>query len=373
MLERYGHGGDLETASALYGRAPDDFVDFSSNMNPWGPPAGAREAMLRAWARIDAYPDPAARALRRRLSEKHGVPMEAIWVGNGAAEAIDLALRAIRPAVAAVAAPGFAEYETAVAHAGGRTRDLALRAEEGFALRAEEIAAAAAGGADAVVLGHPNNPTGRTLGADAIEAALGACRAVVVDEAFLDFSPAEEELTLVRRAAETPGLFVTRSMTKFYAIPGLRLGYLVAHPDEVERIRSLAVPWSANGIALEVGAAALDDAAFAARTLAWLPPERAWLSARLASLGLHPYPSEANFLLVRLPEGVRAGNLQTALGRGGVLIRSAATFRGLGEAYIRLAVKRREQNERLLSALASGLAETAGRTDPAPSAEGRAR
>jgi threonine-phosphate decarboxylase len=150
-------------------------------------------------------------------------------------------------------------------------------------------------------------------------------------------------------------LFVTRSLTKFYAIPGLRLGYVVAHPDEIRRIRELAVPWSANGIALEVGAAVLEDRAFAERTLAWLPPERAWLTGRLKALGLQVYASEANFLLVRFgPQqgGHRVSEAQAALGRQGILIRNASTFKGLDDdTYFRLAIKSREQNEQLLQAL----------------------
>lgn len=353
MLERYGHGGDLETASALYGRAADAFIDFSSNMNPWGPPDGAKAALLRAWERIDAYPDPAARRLRARLAERHGVPPESIWVGNGAAEAIDLALRAIRPGVAVLAAPGFAEYKTAVVHAGGRTLVLQLWAEHGFEVTAEDVAGAGQY-ADTIVLGHPNNPTGRHLSAAAIEAALDSCRAVVIDEAFLDFAPKEDELTLVRRAAAQRGLFVTRSLTKFYAIPGLRLGYVVAHPDEIARIRALAVPWSANGIALEVGEAVLADNAFAERTLAWLPPERDFVASRLEALGLTVYPSDANFHLVRFSanEAYRVSTLQADLGRQGFLIRNAATFKGLeDDTYFRLAVKKREHNDQFLDAL----------------------
>lgn len=364
MLERYGHGGDLDTAAALYGRPAGSFLDFSSNMNPWGPPASAKAAMLRAWERVAAYPDPAARRLRQALAEKHGVPPDAIFVGNGAAEVIDLALRAIRPGVAALTAPGFAEYETAVVHAGGRARRIALREADGFRLRAADVEAAAAE-ADTIVLGHPNNPTGGLLGKDAIEAALSGYRNVLIDEAFLDFSADEERLTLACRAAARPGLFVTRSMTKFYAIPGLRLGYVIAHPDEIARIRALAVPWSVNGIALEAGEAVLRDAGYSERTLAWLPAERERLSAGLAALGLRPYPSAANFLLARLPSGVKAGAVQAALGRDGVLIRSAATFPGLGDDYVRAAVKRREDNERLLSALGKALGAESQSCDPA--------
>jgi len=303
---------------------------------------------------------PAGEIVRRLLAERHGVPMEAIWVGNGAAEAIDLALRAVKPTEAALAAPGFAEYETAVAHAGGRTRFLPLSPDNAFAIRAEDVRAAAAAGADAIVLGHPNNPTGQLLASDVVEAALDAFRGVVVDEAFLDFSPEEESLTLVKRAAERPGLFVTRSLTKFYAIPALRLGYVVAHPDDIARIRALAVPWSANGIALEVGVAALADRDFAERTLRWLPPERSWLTSRLSVLGLRVFPSAANYVLARLPADVGAGALQAALGCEGVLVRSGSTFRALEpDAYIRFAVKKREMNERLIEALAAYLATAA--------------
>jgi len=361
-LERYGHGGDLETASALYGLPADAFLDYSSNMNPWGPPETAKAAMLRAWERVGAYPDPTARRLRAALAEKHGVPEEAIWVGNGAAEAIDLAMRVARPTVAAVVAPGFKEYETAVAHAGGQTTPLYVTAEDGFALRPEAVREAGKT-ADVIALGHPNNPTGRLIEPETAEAALESFRTVLIDEAFLDFHPEEERDTWVRRAAETPGLFVTRSLTKFYSIPGLRLGYVVAHPDAIARIRGLAVPWSANGIALEVGLAVLADAAFAAKTLDWLPEERERMAAGLRAIGFEPFPSDANFMLVRLPrkreEGasgeaaprLRAGGAQTALGRQGILIRNAATFRGLDDTYVRLAVKRREDNDRVLDAL----------------------
>src|SRR5690606_38403366 len=147
--------------------------------------------------------------LRAILAEKHRVPMEAIWVGNGAAEAIDLALRAIQPTLAALTAPGFAEYETAVQHAGGRKLELPLSASTQFRLDPDEVRRAARDGADTIVLGHPNNPTGQLLAPDAIEAALTHYRSVVIDEAFLDFSPEEERLTLIPQAAERTGLFVT--------------------------------------------------------------------------------------------------------------------------------------------------------------------
>jgi len=358
MLERYGHGGDLETAAAIFGRPADSFIDFSSNMNPWGPPESARSAMLRAWERIAAYPDPAARRLRALLAERHQVPPEAVWVGNGAAEAIDLSLRSARPKATVVAAPGFAEYETAAKHADSRIVRMTAEPDNQFRIQAEAVIQAAAQ-ADAIVLGHPNNPTGQPLEPATIEAALTHYRTVVIDEAFLDFSPDEHRLTLTRQAAERPGLFVIRSMTKFYAIPGLRLGYVIAHPDEIARIREQAIPWSANSIALEAGAAVLQDDEYAERTLRWLTEERAHFSASLQKLGLQVFPGIANFLLVRFRTSC-ASAVQEALGRRGVLIRNAATFSGLEDGtYMRLAVKRREENERLLAEIQSWLEEAA--------------
>ncbi|WP_199615615.1 threonine-phosphate decarboxylase CobD [Paenibacillus alkalitolerans] len=352
MLERYGHGGDMLTAERLYGLPRGAFADFSSNMNPWGPPAGAREAMMAAWEEIAAYPDPAARKLRTALSARHGVPVESIWVGNGAAELIDLVMRSMRPETVTLLAPGFAEYETAVRRAGGVPEFVPLTAERDFLPEPASLIGSAKR-TGAVLIGNPNNPTGRLLRNDVIDELIHTARRIVFDEAFLDFAPDERQRTVIRHASSHSNVFVIRSLTKFYSIPGLRLGYVVAHPEAIGRIRELAVPWSVNAIAMAVGAAALQDEPFAAHTLAWLPPERAWLSGSLSRLGLKVFPSDANFLLFQFPpDGAwRVKQAQSALGAAGVLIRDASLFRGLDDTYCRVAVKRREDNERLVEAL----------------------
>ncbi|WP_426449187.1 cobyric acid synthase [Paenibacillus sp. S-38] len=357
MLEKYGHGGDLETAAEKYGRPPGAFVDYSSNMNPFGPPAAVGHILRTRWQEAAAYPDPAARELTRRLAAKHGVDPACILVGNGAAELIDLAVRVLRPAVTGLARPSFKEYEDAVRKTGGTVRDIPLREEHGFELQLEDLEAAAPH-CDLLFLGSPNNPTGRLLPQAVREKlALGAL-AAVVDEAFLDFLPEEEELSLAAAAAGSPYLIVLRSMTKFYAIPGLRLGYAVAHPDRIRAMKELQVPWSVNAFAQWIGAAVLEDRSYARRTLEWLPGARAELLAGLRQLGVLAWDSDTNYVLCSLRAlGWTGRRLQEAMGRRGILIRDASLFPGLDDSFVRLAVKLPETNWRLLAVLAEVFAE----------------
>ncbi|MCZ8519378.1 MULTISPECIES: cobyric acid synthase [Paenibacillus] len=355
MLEKYGHGGDLETAAETYGLAPEDFLDYSSNMNPFGPPQAVGDILRSRWKEAAAYPDPAVRELRRRLSAKHGVAPECILVGNGAAELIDLAVRVLRPAVTGLARPSFKEYEDAVLKSGGAVRDIPLHEEHGFGLQLEDLEEAAAC-CDLLFLGSPNNPTGGLLAQAVRERLAEGGPASVVDEAFLDFLPEEEELSLAKAAASNPNLIVLRSMTKFYAIPGLRLGYAVAHPDRIQAMKELQVPWSVNAFAQWIGAAVLDDRAYEERTRAWLPPAREKLLAALRKLGLLAWDSRTNYVLCSLrPLGWTASELQAAMGRRGILIRDASLFPGLDASFVRLAVKLPEQNRRLLAVMAEVL------------------
>jgi len=361
MLERYGHGGDLRTASELYGRDAEAFLDFSSNMNPYGPPAAVRAALLAFADRIAGYPDPAARRLISRLARRHGVAEESILAGNGAAELIDLAVRAVRPALTALAMPCFSEYGDAVRKIGGSVAALRLSPDNAFRLTAE-AAESVPGKPDAWLIGSPNNPTGMTVEPEVVEALLDSGAFVVLDEAFLDFLPDEANRSFTRRASASAKLVVIRSMTKFYAVPGIRLGYAVGHPDTIAAMRRLQVPWSVNALAQEIGVAVLDDEPYARRTIDWLGRERPRFAERLASLGLRVYPGEANYILFAIPERYRmnAAALQAALGRRGILIRDASRFEGLDERYCRTAVKLPGQNDRLLEALAEVLAESAG-------------
>ncbi|WP_080834626.1 threonine-phosphate decarboxylase CobD [Cohnella massiliensis] len=362
MLERFGHGGDWATAEESFGKPEAGWLDYSANMNPAGPPACVEAIFRERWRDIARYPDPAVRGLRRKLAETHGISEESILVGNGAAELIDLAVRGVSPREAALAQPSFAEYGDALRKAGVRTKELLLAAGNGFELTAEMLAGLKLSEGSCVFIGHPNNPTGRLVPADALAALRTSRATLLIDEAFIDFVPGGEEASLLREAASSERIVVFRSMTKFYAIPGIRLGFVVAHPKLIARLRELQPPWSVNFLAQHIGEALLGETDYAAKTMAWLAEERPRLVAGLESLGLAVVPSEVNYLLVSLPEDSpwNAKKLQRRMAGRGILIRDASLFAGLDGRYFRLAVRLRHENERLLAELAAALKEGAG-------------
>jgi len=361
MLERYGHGGDLVTAAGLFGLPADRFVDFSSNMNPFGPPDAVRFVLETRWRELDRYPDPAVRGLRSKLAQRHGISADCVLCGNGAAELIELAVRAAKPAGGVgLAVPGFGEYAEAAGKFGGRIVSVPLLEAEAFRLSGRRVMAAAQKERPGLwMLGSPNNPTGMPIERELVTELLDTGAFVVIDEAFLDFMPDEEQRTLVREAANRPNLLVIRSMTKFYAIPGIRLGYAVGSAETIAAMRGLQTPWSVNSLAQWIGEAVLDEERYAERTRAWLAEERPRLMAALARLGCKVFDSAANYLLVKLPDScaIDAAGLQRRMGERGVLIRDASHFEGLNGRFIRVAVKLREHNEQLAAALSACLSD----------------
>jgi threonine-phosphate decarboxylase len=356
-LERYGHGGDLWTATEAYGHPADGWLDYSSNMNPWGPPDVVGQLMQEHWRDIARYPDPAVRRLRIKLSEVYQIPVESILVGNGAAELIDLVVRVLQPEETILARPSFSEYEEAVHKAGGRIKDAYLRADQQFELK-DVLGLTSHSGRITqapitVFLGHPNNPTGRLIPTSVLDELRASGTRMILDEAFMDFLPDESEFSYMKQAAKSKQIQVIRSMTKFYAIPGIRLGFIVAHPDLINRMKELQTQWSVNFLAQLIGEAVLDEQEYAKKTRAWLLEERPWLIEQLRALGLIVFPSEVNFLLLAIPEltGHNVQSLQKAMAERGIMIRDASLFQGLDHSYFRLAIRLRQDNERLLKEL----------------------
>lgn len=355
MLEKYGHGGDLQTASALYGIQPHEFIDFSANINPLGPPEVIGKIVREQWIIIESYPDPVCRNLRQKLAQKWKIPEESILIGNGAAELIELVIRWKKPKRTALVRPSFSEYEQAVQKINGRIHDIWLDAKTDFEVVPEPTFEAMEK-ADALFLGNPNNPTGKLVCPTLLQnlsAMANARKTLVLDEAFLSFVENEQEHSLLQEASQTEGVFVIRSMTKFFAIPGLRLGFLVGHPDAIRSIKSLQTPWSVNSFAQIVGEAVLEETAYMQQTRLWLKQELPWFRNQLTNLGLHVVPSQVNFLLFQLPSafGMNIQTLQQQLGKRGILIRDASRFTGLDHRFGRIAVKKRKDNEILIKKL----------------------
>jgi threonine-phosphate decarboxylase len=371
------HGGDIWKASAEAGVAPETLIDFSSSINPLGPPPGARAAIRGAFRDISAYPEPSQASLREAIADRHGLRVSEVLPANGSTELIYLIPRVLSPRRALIVEPAFSEYARPLACSGASVEALTLREEDGFALDIDRLARRLRGGFDVVYLANPANPTGavtpKEVVLEAARAAASSGAVLVVDEAFADFS---EGSSIKDEATGFKNVIVLRSMTKFYSLAGLRLGFMVANRSMVERFSRLAPPWTVNTPAARAGVEALRDTAFASRTRAWLERERGFLARALGSIqGLKPYPSAANFLMVRIEKGgasrpvdasgghevrtrvagLTAGALRRALLREGILIRDLSAFKGLGRRYFRVAVKGRQANRLLVDALRRAL------------------
>jgi threonine-phosphate decarboxylase len=348
------HGGNIYEVGQQYKLRPEMILDFSSNINPLGPSPRVLRALRSHLRWISRYPEINAGSLRRDLARAHDLPEETLVVGNGSTALIYRLPAVLRAKTALVLHPTFSEYERAFGLGGCRV-DTLLRAEEqGFGppwLRLFEMLRR---GYDAVLLCNPNNPTGDVIApaelGEFIEEAGRLGTVVIVDEAFMDF---HEEASLKHEVLRRGNLIVLRSMTKCFALAGLRLGFLAASAPLAKRVREADEPWAVSALAQIAGRESLKDRNYLRRTLAFIATERRYLAEHLATFpGLTVFPSVTNYLLLKITRpGWDAARVQQALIRHGILIRDCTSFPGLGGAFMRLAVRGRNDNGRLISAL----------------------
>ncbi len=353
------HGGNLAQAAERLGCRPGQILDASASLVPFGPPLALRAALLAAPLR--PYPDRDYRRLRQSLARHHGLDPDQLLPGNGAAELFTWAARdAAAAGCSLVPAPGFADYQRALACWGGAWRDWPLPLRwPGPGPQAFPPGSGAAGAA-ALWITNPHNPTGQLWSRASLEPLLARFALVICDEAFLSLVPGGEAQSLVPLVARHPNLVVIRSLTKLFAIAGLRLGYAVADPQRLARWAAWRDPWPVNSLAGAVGEIALEQRRWIRRVGAWVGSEGPWLGQRLAELpGLVPLPSAANFLLVR---GERGGQpwslapLRLALEqRHRILLRDCRSFTGLDASWLRIGLQDRRGNRRLLRALGQEL------------------
>jgi len=347
------HGGDVRAWAKQARIDPAKIIDFSASINPLGPPASARRAFQKSYEEVPRYPDPYGEELTEALAKRHGIRPKELLLGNGSTQLTYLLSYAVRPRKALVVGPTFSEHANALKLAGARVRFLALAADNSFRFSAEKFIAAWGKDDDIAFLTTPNSVTGQLIPRSEIEKiariALLKKRLLVIDEAFIDFVEGESVKQLVR---DNPYVIILRSLTKYYALPGLRLGYLLAHSRTVTHFAAYLEPWSVNGPAQKVALACLADESFGLKTDRWLQRERNFLAQALIALkGLAPYPSSTNFLLVRIANGSDALELRAFLWHKKILIRGCNSFAGLGSDHFRVAVLRRNDNRRLLEAL----------------------
>ncbi len=347
------HGGDVYAASHRTGIPVELILDFSASVNPLGTPFQAKEAMKVAMERLYHYPEPFSGELACSIARHLSIAPETVICGNGSTELIYLVPRVFRPKKVLIPAPTFSEYERACFISG--TEEiiaLPLRPEDDFDILPEAFARRLSEErpCDMAFLCNPNNPTGRLLPRDkvlfcAAEARRRECY-LVVDEAFIDFCPEE---SICGEAEKNPYLIVLRSMTKFYALPGLRMGYAILHPSTADKVKAFKEPWTVNTLAQKAGIAALEDESFEKASAETMEKEKAYVEEELARMAIRFIPSRANYYLLKMG---RAQDLRIALEERGILVRDCSSFPGLDDTYLRIAVRSRKENELLMKEMA---------------------
>ncbi len=353
------HGGDIETIARERGVEPGALLDFSANVNPLGPPAALLRALRDAAhdaSHLERYPEPTYRKLREALAAQHVLDPEAIVVGNGAAALLEAAIAALGVRRALVPTPAFSEYRRALSSRNADFVATPLDRARDFALDGVHIAERArALEADCAVVNTPHNPSGSALSREALQTLVATLasegRKTIVDEAFVDYI---EDESIDGVAAVTPSLVAVRSLTKFFAVPALRVGFAVAHPDVARCMRATLPSWSVSSIAARALEAALGDHTFAERSRNENACARAELAKNLAANGFRALPSAANFLLLELPVHVDAPGLaRRSVGEFGIVLRDATSYDGLEDGrFVRVAVRSAADNARLVAALA---------------------
>ncbi len=354
------HGGNIYMASLKTGIPKRRIVDFSASINPLGMPASAEQAIRRQFSLISHYPEPFAEGLSDEISHMLGVSPGSIICGNGSTELIYLIPRALKPKHALITAPTFSEYEKACKIRDGlRVMRYELKREKDFDLNIEEFIDAMSGkqlpitrhasritAFDMAFICNPNNPTGRLIGKkDLLRIADAAKRLrcyLVVDEAFIDFCPSE---SVAHEVAGNPYLIVLRSLTKFYALAGLRLGYGIFPHAVADKIKRQKEPWTVNSLAQAAGSAAIRDAAYQLRSLKTMCAEKKFMEKEFEKIGVCYLPSSANYYLLEMENAQQVIN---TLAEKGILARDCSNFRGLDGKYIRVAVRSRRDNSRLI-------------------------
>ncbi|MBR0459030.1 MAG: cobyric acid synthase [Victivallales bacterium] len=332
------HGGNKILMAKQAGCRPEELLDFSVNLHPDGPPEGLLAECLGAFDSIQEYPEPHAESLSSLAAVKWNRPADDFLFGNGSSELLGLVPRALPVQDALIVTPGYLEYENACRAANLPVRTFPLAETEEFQLNPERLAASLQG-RELVILGNPNNPTGNTLPANTLRqlAKEHPDTFFLLDEAFADFTGDSSIGNTL------PNLLVSRSLTKYYACPGIRIGYLWGFPEIIARIRELQPPWSVSALATHAATFLLTHAR---QTADGIPALREELANGLRAADLKVYPSQANFLLCRGETGLAAKLLQKR-----IAVRDCSNYPGLDARFIRVAVRSREDNARLLAAL----------------------
>jgi threonine-phosphate decarboxylase len=351
------HGGEVLDAVGKSGFRREEILDFSSSVNPLGPSKRALEAAKNSFKEIPAYPDSNSNELRQAIaSHFNGLSKSNVVAGNGSTELMYLFAEAFlkKGETAIIPAPTFGEYESAVRKTGETPKFVKLDSDfniEASVFEQEMI------DAKIVFLCNPNNPTSILIPNETltgiIAGALEHDSLVFLDEDFLEFVENEKALSMINKIKSYPNLFILRSFTKIFGLTGLRVGYGIASEEIINVLLCAKIPWNVNCLAQAAAVAAMKDEDHLRVTRELIKKEKPRLLAELGEIKLFKiFQPDANFFFIDIRKsGLTATELKNKLLHQGILIRDCTSFRGLDQYYIRVAVKTRAENKRLIEAL----------------------
>ncbi|WP_291943344.1 threonine-phosphate decarboxylase CobD [Cetobacterium sp.] len=342
------HGGNIYKLKRDNGI---EVLDYSSNINPLGVPSSFKKAVIENFETLEKYPDIDYVELRTAIGDYNNCHIDNVVVGNGATEVLFLYMKAVKAKKVLIIAPTFAEYERAARAAGRDVKFFPLSKD--FSLN-ENMLLDFITDEDVVVMCNPNNPTGKFQNLEKIKKLADFLerknKKLFIDEAFIEFVDNWKDKTAF--LLKHKNVFILRALTKFFALPGVRLGYGLTYDEAIlNEIKNIREPWSVNGVAEIAGKTMLLDTLYIHETENWIKKEKLWFYEELCKIdNIEVTPTETNFILVKLLND-NAKSFRKKMIENGVLVRDASNFMFLDESYIRLAIKDRKKNEQVLEAL----------------------
>lgn len=352
------HGSDLEKIEQIYGIKKEDIISFSANVNPLGISPVLQQELSKHIDCITSYPDREYTTLRKYMAEYVGTEPTNIIVGNGSTELISLFIQIEHPKKAMILGPTYSEYEREIALGGGTTLYYPLKEKSGFRLDTNHFTSKLDDSIDLLVLCNPNNPTSTCISNDDMRQILDTCKEhdiyVMVDETYIEFVDDLCHTSAVPLTAYYNNIIILRGTSKFFAAPGLRLGYAITgNSDLLRNMNQRKNPWTINSLAVIAGQIMFQDKNYIQQTRQLISEERQRIYQKLEqSKRFHPYKPTANFMLVRImDDNLTSNDLFNRAIREKMMIRDCSTFPFLNEKFLRFCFMQPQDNDRLLNCL----------------------
>lgn len=352
------HGSDLETVSSAFAIEKTKIIPFAANVNPLGLSPMVKKALTNHIDCICSYPERDYKPLKEAIAAYCGADPSALYIGNGSSDLLRLCIEYHAPKKAMIISPAYSEYARLVRMYGGEVIPYMLTEENAFKLDVSEFLTHLDASIDMLIICNPNNPTSTAIKAVDIETILETCKVldifVMVDETYVEFHPDMEHVTAIPLVPEYDNLCVVRGVSKFFAAPGLRLGYSICSNETFyATLNSIETPWTVNAFAVEAGKVMFADEKYINETKELIHIEQSLVYSALSSRKtIKVFKPEANFILVKLlKEGQTAGQVFKYCMETGLMIRDCTDYEGLGEKYIRFCFMNPSDDDKVVNRL----------------------